>query len=218
MKLLSYILLFFSIQMHSQEFVNQYNEKGEREGVWKKYYPNKKIRYQGEFKDGKEIGTFKFYSINTSAHPIAIKKHKKNSNITEVSFFTEKGVLQSKGNMIGKQREGTWNYYRKDGQTIITTEFYKKGLLEGQQKIFYKNGKLAKKQHYKAGKLYGKSKKYTNKGILLEEVNYKNGKLHGTAKYFNLKGKLMSAGTYQNGKKVGNWQYNFTNDRKNKNN
>lgn len=204
MRLLGYILLFFLIQIHSQELVNQYNEKGEREGVWKKYYPNKRIRYQGQFKDGKEIGTFKFYSINTSVHPIAIKKYIKNSNLIEVFFFSEKGVLQSKGNMIGKQREGTWKYYRKDGKTIITTEFYKKGLLEGQQKIFYKNGKLAKEEYYKAGKLHGKSKKYTVKGVLLEEVNYKNGKLHGTAKYFDLNGRLINSGKYKNNQKKDN--------------
>lgn len=214
MKILSYILLLFTVQIYAQSTINQYDKEGKREGIWKKYYSNKRIRYQGQFKNGKEVGIFKFYSIKTSAYPIAIKKYQKNSNVIEVSFFSEGGILQSKGKMIGKLREGKWIYYRNDGKTVITKEFYQEGKLEGKQKIFYKNGKLAKEQNYKQGKLHGSAKKYTKKGILLEHINYKEGNLHGVAKYFDLTGKLISTGTYQSGKKVGNWQYNFTNDRK----
>jgi len=58
--------------LYSQK-TNQYNHNNKRTGVWKKYYPNKRVRYVGQFKNGREIGVFKFYDITSSKHPTIIK-------------------------------------------------------------------------------------------------------------------------------------------------
>ena len=53
------IFFFFSfIQLFSQ---NQYSEGGQRDGLWKGYYDNGQLRYEGVFNDGKETGVFKYY-------------------------------------------------------------------------------------------------------------------------------------------------------------
>ena len=46
------------------EAQNKTDEKGRKQGKWSKAYPNGQVKYSGEFKDDKEIGTFSYYSKN----------------------------------------------------------------------------------------------------------------------------------------------------------
>ena len=202
------IFTFFSIQsLIGQEKINQFNTNGEREGVWKKFYNNNRIRYQGQFKNGKEIGTFKFYSALNSEHPTVIKSFEKGSNFAKVNYYDDKGVLKSTGEMNGKVRIGKWIYYHLDGKSILSEENYKKGILNGSSKTFYNTGKITEEMFYVNGKLHGNLKRYSDEGVLLDDLNYLNGKLHGAAKYYNVKGKLIYWGDYENDEKIGKWEY-----------
>ena len=73
-KRLFFVLLFFACFFTSEDInaqkINQFNKNKKRTGVWKKYHSNKRIRYIGEFKNGKEIGVFKFYDITSSKNPV----------------------------------------------------------------------------------------------------------------------------------------------------
>jgi len=191
----------------SQTKINQLNANGKRTGVWTKKFNNGKIRYKGQFKDGKEIGVFNFYSPLSSKHPIAIKKFEPNSNLVEVTYFTVQGVVESTGKMKGKIRIGLWKYYQEDGKKLLSTENYKNGVLEGEAITYYKNGKVAEALFYKNGKLNGNTHRFASNGILLDDLNYVNGKLNGLAKYYNIKGKLIYTGNYKDGIKEGKWEY-----------
>jgi len=203
-----FVLLLIGFQsIYGQEAVNKYDANGKRTGVWEKYYNNKRIRYQGQFQEGKEIGIFRYYSSSSSEYPIAIKTFKKNSNESAIKFFTEKGVLESEGTMIGKKREGKWMYYHIDGESILSEENYIDDILNGVSITYYFNGKTTEILHYKNGKLHGELKRYADNGFLLDDLNYEKGKLHGDAKYYNIEGKLIYWGAYENDEKVGEWEY-----------
>ncbi|MFK5959346.1 MAG: toxin-antitoxin system YwqK family antitoxin [Lutibacter sp.] len=203
-----FLITIFSYQtINAQKKINQLNANGERTGVWKKYHNNKRIRYQGQFKDGKEVGVFKYYSILSSEHPTAIKTFLKDENIAKVQFFTEKGVLKSIGEMKGKERVGKWLYYHPNGTAILAEENYENGILNGESKTFYVTGKITESSHYKNGKLHGNLKRYADNGVLLDDLNYENDKLQGPAKYYNIKGKLIYWGDYENDEKVGKWEF-----------
>ena len=202
--ILGFFFLFGS--MHAQEEINQVNAKGERIGVWKKYYQNKRIRYQGQFENGKEVGVFKYYSAANSEFPVVIKTFNKSSKEALVQYFTLKGKPESEGKMIGKKRIGKWKYYHKDGKTIMMEENYVDGVLNGELKIFYNDGKLTKLAHFKDGKLHGNSKKYSPKSILLEDVNYVKGEMHGDAIFYQKDGKIKEKGRYEEDLKVGTWE------------
>ena len=203
-----FFITVFSLQnINAQEKINQFDVNGKRTGVWKKFYNNKRIRYQGKFEAGKEIGVFKYYSALSSEHPTVIKTFKKNSNLANVKFFTTKGILESEGEMKGKNRIGKWLYYQQDGRALLAEETYEKGILTGESKTYYITGKLTEFSHYKNGKLHGNLKRYADNGVLLDNLNYNAGKLHGAAKYYNIKGKLIYWGDYQNDEKVGKWEY-----------
>lgn len=198
-------VLFFSENVFAQK-INKTDVNGKRTGVWRKYYSNNRIRYEGQFKNGKEYGTFKFYDITTSKHPVVIKKYEANSNKAFVQFFTLKGKLRSKGVMIGKKRIGKWIYYFPTGK-LFSEEIYKDGKLEGVLKNYYANGKLTEETLYKNGLKNGTSKKFTDEGVLIEEIKYVNGKREGLAKYYDLKGGLKEKGIFKADKRFGKWEF-----------
>ena len=205
--LLFFLVLLVSVTMFAQETVNQLDAQGRRTGVWKKYYDNKNIRYEGQFKAGKEIGVFKYYNELNPTQPIIVKTFSESNDSAKVSFFYEDGKLESEGSMIGTNRMGKWIYYNTDGKTIVSEENHEKGLLHGTAITYFAPGKIAETANYKNGKLHGKVLRYSSEGILLDDLQYENGKLHGPAKYYNVAGKLVRKGNYENDIKVGNWDY-----------
>lgn len=209
-KFTTFLLLFGLLSLFAQEKTNQLNAKGERDGIWEKYYANGNLRYRGHFENGKETGTFKFYSMVNSDFPIIVKSFSKENSEADVKFYTEKGVLESEGKMNGKNREGEWEYYYANGKTLMIIENYKDGVLDGLSKFYYINGKVNEEMNYVNGKLDGKMKRFSDSGILLDDLNYKNGKREGDAKYYNLDGDLISAGKYRNDEKFGKWDYFHT--------
>ena len=186
--------------------INQFNANKKRTGVWKKYYSNKRIRYVGEFENGKEVGVFKFYDITTSDHPIIIKSYFEDSDSLFVQFFSLKGKLQSEGVMNDRNRVGKWQYYFIDGE-VLSEKNYENGKLEGDAITYYPDGKVAEFTSYENGLKSGVNSKYSSEGILIEEVTFKNGRENGLAKYFDLEGNLKEKGSYKNGNRIGNWDY-----------
>lgn len=199
--------IFFILPAQSQK-INQFNANGKRDGVWKKYYDETKnnLRYAGQFRNGKEVGTFKYYQENSHGIPSMIKEFSAKSDSAFVQFFTPKGNLKTKGWMIGRNRVGKWVYYFSDGK-LFSEEEYSNGKLSGVVKNYYRNGKLTEETNYENGQKNGLSKIFTDAGVLIEEVYYVNGKLDGEGKYYDLKGGLKEKGMYKNGKREGKWEF-----------
>ncbi|APY09768.1 preprotein translocase YidC [Seonamhaeicola sp. S2-3] len=203
------IILFISFSALAQD-INQFDENGKRHGIWKKNFEGTKVlRYEGEFKHGKEIGTFKFYkNIRGKAVLTATKQFNENNNKALVKFFTSKGKIISEGEMDGKKYIGTWKYYHNTSNKIMTLENYNEnGNLDGERFVYYSNGKVAEKKNYVNGKLEGESIWYSINNVVLKRFIYKNNELHGASKIYNTKGELIVEGTYKHDKKHGIWKY-----------
>jgi len=203
------IVLFLWQGLVAQSKINQFDAKGRRDGVWEKYYKlNKKLRYTGQFRHGKEIGTFKYYDIKNDETPTVIRKFNANDNIEEDLFYTSKGVLQSKGKMQGKLHIGKWVYYQNDGKSPISEENYNNGKLNGSSKVYYANGKVTEIIHFVNGIKEGNYKRYSALGLLYQDLNYHHGKLNGLATYYERKtGKLLSKGLFKDNQRVGTWRH-----------
>jgi len=204
--LLIVFVIFFSVQEVDAQRINKFDKNKKRTGIWKKYYSNKRVRYVGRFKDGKEVGTFKYYDITTSRHPTIIKEFSSTSDSASVRYFNLDGKLRTKGTMVGKKRVGKWIYYFPNGKTF-SEETYVEGKLEGELKNYYKNGKMLEHTQYSNGMKNGFSRKYSDKEVLIEELHYLNDILNGEGKYYELNGNLKEEGVYRNGKKYGKWQF-----------
>ncbi|MCK0131079.1 toxin-antitoxin system YwqK family antitoxin [Flavobacteriaceae bacterium F08102] len=187
--------------------VNEFDSNGKRHGVWRKYYQNNRIRYEGTFHHGKEVGTFKYYSAANSEFPTVVKKFNDTNSIAEVYFYSETGKLMSKGQMDGKMRIGKWIYYHEDGVHIMSEENYVNNKLNGPFKTFYITGKPTEIAYYKDGLRDSVYRKYSIKGHLFQHFTYKNGKLNGKAVYYNRKtGELTAKGQFKDDLRVGTWE------------
>ncbi len=210
MKLIaSFFILLCSTYSLSQE-INELDSDGLRQGTWKKNFNGtKSVRYEGQFKHGKEVGVFKFYKyVDEQSVLSATKKFNDSNNIAEVRFFSSKSKLISEGNMNGKIYIGSWKYYHKNSDNLMRMEQYdNEGLQQGDLLVYYENGNLAEKSNYKNGKLEGKSILYSEKGIKIKEFIYRDNILDGSSKYYSNKGQLIIEGNYRTGKKHGIWKY-----------
>jgi len=206
-RLFPFLFIMVSLFTFAQEKINQFDAKGNRNGIWKKYHPNKLLRYEGQFKNGKEIGVFKFYSPATNEFPELVKIFSKESDSAKIEFYNNKGIVESKGLMIEKNRAGKWLYFKDDGKTVIAEEHYVNGVLNGLSKTFYLANKLAEEKNYENGKIEGVLKRYAESGILQNELTYSKGKLNGLSKYYNSNGELIYTGIFENDVKIGDWQY-----------
>jgi antitoxin component YwqK of YwqJK toxin-antitoxin module len=205
-----YILTILIFSSYTQEVVNQFDNQGKRHGLWRKHFDKtKQLRYEGQFEHGKEVGTFKFYTLNKGTSVLsATKVFNNDNNEAEVKFLSSRGKLISEGKMKGKLYSGKWIYYHNKSKSIMSTEFYNdNGKLEGEKLVFYPDGTTAEKANYKDGKLNGKSTWYAKNGNVLKEFMYENDELHGVCKYYDVDGNLAAEGSYRKDLKHGIWNY-----------
>jgi antitoxin component YwqK of YwqJK toxin-antitoxin module len=209
---LFFVLIFTIIltKSHAQDTINQVDRNGKRHGYWSKnYYQTDQKRYEGTFKHGKEIDTFKYYRLNKGISVLsAIKVFNETDSISDVVFYASNKKIISQGKMNGKRFIGRWVFYHKNSDQIMTIEHYNaEGLLDGKKSIFFENGSLAEESYYVNGELDGIYKWYAKDGTLLKSSQYKKGKLNGLTKNYNALGKLVSEGHYKNDSKSGIWNY-----------
>ncbi|WP_025743000.1 toxin-antitoxin system YwqK family antitoxin [Aquimarina pacifica] len=194
----------------AQEY-NAFDAEGKRHGKWQKKYENSdQLRYEGTFEHGKEVGEFKFYKPTNGEFPTAIKFYSKDTDTVKVKYFTKKGRVISQGQLINKDRVGTWQYYHNEDNKIMMIEQYQSGKLHGYQRTYFKNGQITEDTPYYNGNKHGKSIMYSDTGVVLKEFIYEHGQLHGLTKYYDTDGTLMIEGKYKRDRKDSIWNY-YTN-------
>jgi antitoxin component YwqK of YwqJK toxin-antitoxin module len=204
------VLFFFFCQtLLSQNDFNKLDEKGKKHGPWKGVYTDtKNAKYEGIFEHGKEVGTFTFFDNTKTKRVIATREFNSNDNSAYTIVYDQLKNKVSEGKVVNKLSEGLWTYYHKASKSIMATENYSKGKLEGVRSVFYPNGKIAEEILYKNNLKNGIYKRYTESGIIIEESNYKNNEFDGLAIFRDPDdGTIVSKGKFTNGKKAGVWQF-----------
>ena len=79
--------------------INQFNEKGERHGLWKDYHSNGQIQYKITYANGKRHGLWEYYYLS--------------------------GQLLEKGTYVNGKPHGMWKHYNRDSK-IEKQVFYSK--------------------------------------------------------------------------------------------
>ncbi len=203
-----FFLFFFTSILFSQTDSNKLDENGKKHGVWKGYFEaSKRLRYEGTFEHGKEIGTFNYYDDTKAVNIIGVRVFNSKDNSAYTTFYDQKKNIVSEGKVIDKIKEGIWKYYHEASKTVMTQENYKLGKLSGVKSIYYKDGKIAEETNYIDGVKNGIYKNFSEKGILLETVNYKNDEYDGLATYRETDDKITAQGIFKNGKKAGIWKF-----------
>jgi antitoxin component YwqK of YwqJK toxin-antitoxin module len=203
-----FFLILVSQTLMSQVDYNKLDSEGMKHGSWKGFYEeSKRLRYEGVFEHGKEIGKFQFFDDTKAKSIIATREFNTKDNSAYTIFFDQANNKVSEGKVVNKLFEGPWKYYHQASQTLMTVENYKNGKLEGLRSVFYTNGKIAEETNYKNNLKDGVYKKYSENGIVLEETIFKNNEYNGLAIFKDADGNTVSKGQFVNGKKAGIWQF-----------
>jgi antitoxin component YwqK of YwqJK toxin-antitoxin module len=141
-------------------------------GIIFKKYPNGKLKFEHEFKDGKKNGIAK--------------------------DWYENGQLL--GEMLFKNgnEEGLFKLFDENGD-VFNEINYKNGRQDGLQRLWH-NGNLIHEINFKDGKQNGLERSWYDNGQLTWETNYKNGLIDGISRTYYQSGKLYKQNNFINGK------------------
>jgi len=229
-----FVVLFLFLNSQSSWSQNEWNKtnaKGEKHGKWREMYENSKIpKYEGEFFNGKPVGTFTYYYPNKVLKSIMI--FDKNPDISRCTMYDETGKKNAFGKYLKKEKDSIWTYYSPPGfisyketfrngmlhgekivyyppandRTLVQQVFqqyaYVNGILEGPVKEFFPDGKLKLEGVYRDNNFHGEVKKYHPNGKLFFHERYKNGKRHGWWATYDESGKERARVLYQNGQEL----------------
>lgn len=210
-----YFLVIAALMMLLPTFAQENNRtdsKGRRQGIWMDFYPNGQMRYEGEFKNDKAKGEFRYYDEqgNLKATNTFDKSGEKALNKT----YAPNGRLVATGYYVNQKKDGEWKYYDKETGQLLLSEENKNGVVDGWSRLYNPdNGVLAEETRYVNGEPEGACHKYSNTGVLIMECQYRNGLLDGPAKTYYPSSALKEEGRYAKGEKVGQWKtYNEEGD------
>ncbi len=162
--------------LRRQETINRVDKLGQKQGSWKEFYENGKVKEETSFLNGKKSGYSKTYT--PSGGLVNIEKYLGDS-------------IQKNAPELNTRLEVRNEYY-EDGR-IKKTGTYLDGLAEGTQKEYSPEGKITHAKIFKEGNMVGEG--------LIDEA----GNQQGPWLEYHLTGQLKAKGVYDNGIRIGEW-------------
>lgn len=200
------ILLILFVIQNFLMFSQTLDASGKKQGYWKKKDERtNKLIYEGEFKNDKPVGKFKYYYPNDTVKAIMIFKNEGKSAYAKL--FHTNGKRAAEGKYINQEiKDSVWTYYDESG-TLLSREAYQMGKKHGKSCVYLRDGTLSEEKSYKQDVQDGEFKQYFDGKNLKAQGNYVNGNLEGRATYYYPNGNEVATGFYKNGKKNGVWVY-----------
>lgn len=183
---------------------NKTDAKGLKQGHWIKKDAKGKVIYDGQFKDDKPYGEFKYY-YNTGEVKV-VSKFSDNGKTTRSKMYYTTGKIKAEGKYIDEKKDSLWKFY-SEAAFLLKEENYSKGKKNGAFKAFNEDGSLAKEENWKMDVKDGASKEWYSKTQLKSECNFVNGVMEGKTSYYYPNGIVSATGTYKKGIKDGAWKY-----------
>ena len=196
--------LMFAMTAVAQDF-NRTDAKGRRQGPWRDFYPNGQLRYEGQFKNDKCKGVFKYYDEQGNLK--ATNEFDKSGEKALNKIFAPNGKMVATGYYLNQKKEGEWKYFDEVSGQVRLAEDNKAGKVHGWSRLYNpQNGVLAEETQYVEGQPEGQCRKYSDTGVLIMECIYHNGLLAGPRKTYYPSKALKEEGQYAKGQKSGVWK------------
>ena len=183
---------------------NKTDAKGLKQGHWIKKDAAGKIIYEGQFKDDKPYGEFKYY-YNTGELKVTSNFSDAGKTTRSKMYYTN-GKKKAEGKYVDEQKDSVWKFY-SDAELLLKEENYSKGKKNGTFKAYNEDGSLAKEENWKMDVKEGSCKEWYEKDHLKSETNYVNGIMEGKTTYYYPSGIISATGNYKKGIKDGAWKY-----------
>ncbi len=188
-----------------------FNEKGNKDGVWKYYNTNGRLKEQQVLKDGVLGDTSYFYESNGL---LSLKLPYVDGKVNGQVMVYDNGILTR-----------TLPYKNDEFATGEFIEYYPIGTVSirynvingkgsGNIEYLYDSGETYRKGILKDGDLNGERTTYFKTGELSYTENFLNDKRNGAYISYYQNGKLEIKGQYKLDNKIGTWEYYFQNGNK----
>lgn len=199
-----FVIATFITTLAMAQEVNKTDAQGRKHGIWKKYFPNEQLRYEGRFDHGTEVDTFKFYFENGDLK--AVNYFRGKGGVAYSWQYGGENRLAAEGKYINAKRDSVWTFYDIDGN-VISRETYKNDKREGPAFTYFDTGRKAEAVHYVNDKKEGEWKQFYETGKPKTTGQYKDGSLQGEVVYYEANGKIGAKGKYVKGLMHGNWYF-----------
>jgi antitoxin component YwqK of YwqJK toxin-antitoxin module len=152
-------------------------KKGLRHGTWTFWYENGQKWYEGNYKEGIEIGEGGSIITRYENGQIKSEENYKDGKLDGKSIeWYENGQIKLEGNYKDDKSVGKVTMWHENGQKKVEAN-YKDGKKDGIWTTWYENGQKMSEENYKDGELDGKQTKWYKNGHLESERTYKDGEL-----------------------------------------
>ncbi len=201
--------------------INQYDEYGEKTGLWRGFFRNGNLRYEGNFVDGKPTGKFTYYfpEGGVRAELIHIESEgelefdheldpeHEHTELVQATFYhrgTE--IAMAKGQYASRKKQGTWRFFNEKGN-LTMKNYYHDDEMHGVFKTFFNSGRIMEIVTYHYGEKNGKWKQYYENNNIRLSANYNNDMLNGEYEVFYENGRQRIKGYYYNNLHDKTWTY-----------
>jgi antitoxin component YwqK of YwqJK toxin-antitoxin module len=188
-----------------------FNEEGNKEGLWKYYHSNGRLKEKQITDNGDPIDTM--YSYNPNGL-LRLKVPYQNGKVDGNVLIFDNGVLSRtlpyKDGAIGS---GEMVDYHTVGTEDIRLQVLD-GKANGPFKSYYDSGEIYREGKQKDGDLIGERITYFKTGEISYKENFLDGVKDGEYVSYYFNGQLEAKGTYKEGNKVGKWEYFYRNGNK----
>lgn len=187
------------------ERINRTDINGLKQGVWKDFWPNGKVKNEGRYVNGVKDGYFKEYNefgnlVNVTKWSMGqlVKNPPELAKIETKTTYYPNGKVKVVGNYKDGIPEGVFRMYDTTG-VITGAEVYQEGILVGEG-IY--DAKGLQQGHWK--------EYYAETGELKGEGDYKDGVRVGDWKFYYSNKQIDQVGKYdQKGRPVGTWKWYY---------
>lgn len=190
-----------AFNIYNGDTINRVDSKGQKQGIWMKFYPTDTVFYRGQFKNGKPVGTFIHYNANGTKQS---ETKYLTSAKTQFRGFYEDGRLKAVGVFVNQKKDSVWKYYWEN-DSLSSIEIYKNGVPSGDWKFYYRSGKLSEITTWVNGKKNGPHKEYFKDGVLKIEFTYRDDKRNGLYRSYYSNGIPYLEGVYKMDVRNGLW-------------
>lgn len=178
-----------------------------KEGYIKKRDPKTdRLLWEGNFKNNKPVGVFKYYHTNDSVRA-KLTYRGEDGKRCYARMYHMNGKKMAEGVYMDREvKDSVWTYYDELG-VLISRESYKNGLKNGTCYIYFPDGSVSEEKNWKNGKEHGPFRQYIEGKKLRGSGQYNEGKREGKFAYYYPNGTEAAAGIYKNDTKEGVWIY-----------
>lgn len=202
-KLLPAILIALLAMTATAEAQNMIDKQGRKQGHWIKTDKNGAKIFEGDFKDGHEVGTFRYYYPDGTLR--ILNEFEPDGKRCRHEAYDEKGNKLATGFFNQKNRDGEWRLFDEKGH-LVKIAHYRMGIKEGQHIVFNAAGDTAEVSNWLDNRRHGRWwRRLSKQGYITG--NYTHGALDGDVIEYDDSLRMVSHGHYRNGMRDGEYKY-----------